>query len=77
VGRQTCTGGRILTVIANNKSADVKPDDIVARRVEESAQNLIQKLRGRGRKLAAQKWRGKPKKKKKKKVKLTKRKIFS
>ena len=51
VGRETLrTGCRILTDITNNTSADVKPVDIVAKGVGESAQNLIQKPRGRGRK---------------------------
>ena len=69
------TDGRILTDIVDNKSADVKSDDIVAKGVGESAQNLIQKLRGRGRKRAAPISLGKPPKKKK--VRLTKRDIFS
>jgi hypothetical protein len=48
VGRESlCTGGKILTDIAD---ADRKHRDIIAKHVGESAQNLIQKFRGLGRK---------------------------
>ena len=81
VGRETLlTGGRILTDIANNTSADVKPCNIAARHVGESAQNLNQKLRAQGRKRSAPKsWVElcKGEKPPKKMVKLTKRDIFS
>ena len=46
-------GGKIRTAIADNTSPDVKPGEIVAKRVGDSIQNLIQNLRGRGRKRAA------------------------
>jgi hypothetical protein len=77
------TGGNIVTDLASNTSPDVKAGDIVARRFGESAQNLIQKMRGKGkRKRAAPKSRKtrtksgqKPPKKKAKK--LTKRDIFA
>ena len=67
VGRETLrTGCTILTDITNNTSADVKAVDIVAKGVGESAQNLIQKLRGWGRKQPIPKaWGKQPKKKKK------------
>jgi hypothetical protein len=46
VGRESLrTGSKILTDIADTES---KPRDIIAKHVGESAQNLIQKLRGRG-----------------------------
>ena len=41
-------GGNILTVI--NRTTDGQPRHIVSRRLNETAQNLIGKLRGRGRK---------------------------
>jgi hypothetical protein len=48
VGRETLrNGGKILKDLADT---DTKPNDIIANHVGESAQNLIQKLRGRGRK---------------------------
>jgi hypothetical protein len=51
VGRQSLrTGGKILTDIADT---DHRRRDIIAKHVSESAQNLIQKLRGRGRKRPA------------------------
>jgi len=51
VGRQTLrTGGKILTDIAARD--DVSDGDIVSKHVTDSAQNLISKLRGRGRKRA-------------------------
>jgi len=47
-----------MTDIAANTSPDVKPGDIIARRVGESAENLKQKMRGKGKhKSAAPKWR--------------------
>ena len=49
VGRETLhTCGKILTDIDDNTTPDVKSGEIVAKRIGESAQNLIQKLRGRG-----------------------------
>ena len=52
VGRETLyTGGTILTYIAARKSSDdVSAGDIMSKLVTESAQNLISKFRGRGRK---------------------------
>ena len=47
VGRETLrTGGKILTDIAE-KSPEVRPRDIVSMHVNESAQKLMNKLRGR------------------------------
>jgi hypothetical protein len=46
---RTC--GKILSDLADNTSPDMKPADIVSKRVSESAQNLIGRvLRGRGKK---------------------------
>ena len=66
VGRETLrTGGRILSDLADNTAGDVMPRHIIAKHVSDSAQTLIQKLRGKGRKLpAAPKSRGLPRKKK-------------
>jgi hypothetical protein len=51
VGREALrSGGNILTDIAEKKSPDVSTRDIVSKHVTESSQNLISKLRGRGRK---------------------------
>jgi hypothetical protein len=73
VGRETLrTGGKILTDIADT---DTRPSDIIAKHVGESAQNLIQKLRGRGRKRSAP--LRIPSKKKVEKIRLIKRDIFS
>ena len=47
------TGGKILSVLAYNTSSDVKPRHIIAKHLSFSAQNLIQKRRGKGRKRAA------------------------
>jgi len=53
VGRETLrTGGDILTDIARSTD-DENPRDIISRRLNETAQNLIGKLRGRGRKRKA------------------------
>jgi len=74
LGRETLrTVGDILTDIA--RSTDEHPRDIVSRRFNETAQNLIGKLRGRGRKRKA----GVAKRRQKggKKPRLTKRDIFS
>jgi hypothetical protein len=46
------TGGKILTDIAENRSPEVSPKDIVSKHVTESVQNLIGNLRGGGRKRA-------------------------
>ena len=76
VGRETLrTGGDILTDIARS-SGDEKPQDIISRRLNETAENLIGKLRGRGRK---RKEGGVAKRRQKggKKPRLTKRDIFS
>jgi hypothetical protein len=56
VGRETLrTGGKILTNIAERKPTDATTaGDIVSKHVNESAQNLISKLRGCGRKRARQ-----------------------
>jgi len=53
------------------------PGDIVSRRVNETAQNLIGKLRGRGRKRKANKVVERKKNNGPKKKKITKRDIFS
>jgi hypothetical protein len=72
VGRESLrTGGKILTDIGDT---DSKPRNIIAKHVAELAQNLIQKLRGRERKLPALR---KTPSKKLKKFKLIKRDIFS
>jgi len=53
VGRETLrTGGKILTDIAENRSPELSPKDIVFKHVTESLQNLIGNLRGGGRKRA-------------------------
>jgi hypothetical protein len=65
-----------LQQTADNTLPDVKPGEIVAKRVSEYAQNPIQKLLGRGRKHAAPKSE-KNTKPPKKMAKLTKRNIFS
>jgi hypothetical protein len=44
------TGGKIQTDIAENKSPELSPKDIVSKHVTESVQNLIGNLRGGGRK---------------------------
>ena len=75
VGRETLrTGGDNLTDIARS-SCDEKPRDIISRRLNETAENLIGKLRGRGRKRKAG---GVAKRRQKggKKPRLTKRDIF-
>jgi hypothetical protein len=41
-------GGNILTDIAENKSPDVSALDMVSRNMTASSQNLVQKLRGGG-----------------------------
>ena len=51
VGREILrTGGKILTDIADNKSPELIPKDIVSKHVTESVQNLIGNLRDGGRK---------------------------
>jgi hypothetical protein len=59
VGREALrTGGNYMTDLAANTSPDFKAGNIVARPLGESAQNLIQKMRGKGkRKRAAPKSR--------------------
>ena len=42
------TGGKILTDIAENKSPELSPKDIVSKHVTESVQNLMGNLRGGG-----------------------------
>jgi len=44
------TGGKILTHIAENRSPELSPKDIVSKHVTESVQNLTVNLRGGGRK---------------------------
>ena len=44
------TRGKILTDMAENKSPEVSPNDIVSKSVTGSVQNLIGDLRGGGRK---------------------------
>jgi hypothetical protein len=73
VGKESLrTGSKIFSDIADTER---KPRDIIASHVGESAQNLIQKLRGSGRKRSAP-LRRLPAKKTKK-PKLIKRDIFS
>ena len=76
LGRESFrTGGKILSDIAENRSPEVSAGDIVSRHVTESTQNLISKLRGRGRKRA----RGptsQNKRKTNKRAKITKRDTF-
>jgi len=77
LGRETLlTGGKILSDITEKRSPEASAGDIVTRHVTESIQNLISKLRERGRKRA----RGpasKNKRKTNKRAKITKRVIFS
>ena len=73
LGRETLrTGGKILSDIAENRSADVNARDI-SRHVTDSTQNLINKLRGRGQKRR----RATKKRKPNKRAKIIKRDIFS
>ena len=69
------TGGDILTDIA--RSTDENPQDIASRRLKVSTQNLIGKLRVRGRKRMAGGGVAKRRQKGGKKPRLTKRDIFS
>jgi hypothetical protein len=56
VSRETLrTGGKILANMAENTSPDVSAKNIVSKHVSESAQNLMGKLRGCGRKRPAAK----------------------
>ena len=72
VGRETLrTGGKILTDIAARD--EVSAGDIVSKQVTESAQTLISKLKGRGRKRAEEAVGSKKKKKKDPKPKKIKR----
>jgi len=79
-GRETLrTEGDILTDIATSTD-DENPRDIISRRLNETTQSLIGKLRGRGRKRkAGGGGRGVAKRRQKggKKLRLTKRDIFS
>ena len=81
VGREIVrTGGRILSDLADNTAGDVKPRHIIAKHVVDSAQTLIEKLRGKGSKRpAAPRSRDLPPKKKArpKTTKTTKRDIFA
>jgi len=71
------TGGDIMSDMARSTGGE-SPGDIVSRRVNETAQNLIGELRGRGRKRKANNKVVKRKKNKgAKKKKITKRNIFS
>ena len=79
VGRETLrTGGKILTDIAARD--EVSAGDIISKQVTESAQTLISKLKGRGRKRAEEAVGSRKKKKKKdpkpKKIKRAPRKII-
>jgi len=77
VERQTLrTGGDILRDIARSTN-DENPRDIISRRLNETAQNLIGKLRGRGRKRKTGGGVAKRRQKGGKKPRLTKRDIFS
>ena len=64
VGRETLrNGGKRLSDLANNTSSDDKTRHIIAKYVSDSAQTLIQKLRGKGcKRAAALKPRGLPSK---------------
>ena len=54
IGRETLRNGRkFLSYLADITAGDVKPRHIIAKHVGDSAHALIQKLRGRGRKRAA------------------------
>jgi len=73
VGRETLrTGGKILTDIAENKSPELSPKDIVSKHVTESVQILIANLCGGVRKRARDVSR-----KKTKRARVIKRDIFS
>ena len=73
VSRETLrTGGKILTDIAENKSPELSPKDIVSKHVSESVQNLKGNLRGGGRKRT-----GGVSRKKAKRARVIKRDIFS
>ena len=79
MGRETLrTGGKILTDIAARD--EVSAGDIISKQVTESAQTLISKLKGRGRKRAEEAVGSRKKKKKKdpkpKKIKRAPRKII-
>ena len=74
------TSGKILSDLADNTSSDVKLRHIIAKQFSCSAQNLIQKMRGKGcKRAAALKSRRLPAKKKAKTkaAKTTKRNIYS
>jgi hypothetical protein len=74
------TSGNILTDIAANTSPDIRPGGIVHKRLGETAQTLIQKLRGNGRRKRARSPKNKkklPPRKKTKKARPTKRDIFA
>ena len=81
LGRETLRkSGKILSDLADNTSSDVKLRHIITKQFSCSAQNLIQKLRGKGcKRAAALKSRGLPAKKKgkTKAAKTTKSDIFS
>ncbi len=47
------TGGKILSNLADNRSGDVKPRQIISKLFSDSAHNLIQEVRGNGRKRSA------------------------
>ena len=73
VGRETLrTGVKILTDIAENKSPELSPNEIVSKHVNESVQNLIGNLRVGGRNRATGVSR-----KKAKGARVIKREIFS
>jgi hypothetical protein len=74
VSRETLrTSGKILSDIAEINSPEVSAGDIVSKLVTESAQNLMSKLRGRGRKRHAAATSSTKKRKKKKKPAVAKR----
>jgi hypothetical protein len=51
LGRETLrTGGKILKDIAENEFSDFTTHDIISKNLSESTQNLIGRIRGRGRK---------------------------
>jgi hypothetical protein len=79
IGKETLrTGGKILTDIVENQSPDVSTHDIITKNLSESTQNLIGKLRGRGRKRRRTTRKARASKtKQKKNAKRIKRDIFS
>ena len=75
VARETLrTGGKILTDIAENKSSELSPKDIVSKHVTDSVKNLIGNLHCGGRSRAT--CVSSVKRKKAKRVRVIKRYVF-